>query len=91
MPRKTRVADQFPDRCHRASMRPRPDAAENETVQAGRVEAREASMRPRPDAAENPRRGRPSVVGDVASMRPRPDAAENVITGVSAATAWRLQ
>ena len=61
-----------------ASMRPRPDAAENDgglhhvTLPIG------ASMRPRPDAAENtcyPAR-RPQTPPR-ASMRPRPDAAEN--------------
>ena len=37
-----------------ASMRPRPDAAENvRTVRPGRIPADGASMRPRPDAAEN--------------------------------------
>ena len=61
-----------------ASMRPRPDAAENGPPLAGHVGRLErASMRPRPDAAENfvlldrPRQA------DRASMRPRPDAAEN--------------
>ena len=41
-----------------ASMRPRPDAAENQRddLPAGR-EAQPASMRPRPDAAENSRIG----------------------------------
>ena len=37
-----------------ASMRPRPDAAENRGVEVQRVRAIRASMRPRPDAAENP-------------------------------------
>ena len=63
----------------RASMRPRPDAAENADVAAGAVRRGIASMRPRPDAAEN-------LIGlnltswgsGIASMRPRPDAAENV-------------
>ena len=36
-----------------ASMRPRPDAAENVARAAEDVAARLASMRPRPDAAEN--------------------------------------
>ena len=63
-----------------ASMRPRPDAAENTrcTGTSGRSRFQLASMRPRPDAAENRQvraasAGRPSP----ASMRPRPDAAEN--------------
>ena len=39
----------------RASMRPRPDAAENAAAQAvDLVRLCRASMRPRPDAAENP-------------------------------------
>ena len=53
MPRKTEsVMLTFDDGKH-ASMRPRPDAAEN--VHFGRVAYRRppASMRPRPDAAEN--------------------------------------
>ena len=36
-----------------ASMRPRPDAAENEAVRRADRPAVSASMRPRPDAAEN--------------------------------------
>ena len=61
-----------------ASMRPRPDAAENPRPPRTRCSySAIASMRPRPDAAENDpqdhRRGR----WRVASMRPRPDAAEN--------------
>ena len=39
-----------------ASMRPRPDAAENPRSSAGGGCKRRASMRPRPDAAENPDR-----------------------------------
>ena len=63
-----------------ASMRPRPDAAENDRRDPrGGGECR-ASMRPRPDAAENAphRAGVRGAVG--ASMRPRPDAAENGTT-----------
>ena len=37
-----------------ASMRPRPDAAENATIFCGDPGPWKASMRPRPDAAENP-------------------------------------
>ena len=37
-----------------ASMRPRPDAAENFRQPAAPPRSRCASMRPRPDAAENP-------------------------------------
>ena len=36
-----------------ASMRPRPDAAENDGRGANVAVGRDASMRPRPDAAEN--------------------------------------
>ena len=61
----------------RASMRPRPDAAENRHLLRVLRPGSLASMRPRPDAAENPgafaRDGRRGA----ASMRPRPDAAEN--------------
>ena len=62
---------------HHASMRPRPDTAENEQTCEVRDRWPEASMRPRPDTAENDhrhdRRGDPHP----ASMRPRPDTAEN--------------
>ena len=63
-----------------ASMRPRPDAAENaERASTVPSEPSEASMRPRPDAAENPIRGQPHPPRHAASMRPRPDAAENSV------------
>ena len=53
MPRKTLLTP-----CQRAhtlvaSMRPRPDAAENASDNAYRLRTNTASMRPRPDAAEN--------------------------------------
>ena len=56
MPRKTRIDRVEPGRIDRvASMRPRPDAAENRPGRArGRGQLEAASMRPRPDAAENP-------------------------------------
>ena len=78
MPRKTRPDDAAAPGRPQASMRPRPDAAENgERPQDAAVEAN-ASMRPRPDAAENNRRDRSAgAVVVLASMRPRPDAAEN--------------
>ena len=80
MPRKTRGKRPHGRDHHRgvgASMRPRPDAAENfETPPAG-APGRGASMRPRPDAAENIRGGDGRRRGLIASMRPRPDAAEN--------------
>ena len=60
-----------------ASMRPRPDAAENAAPGDRGRAVRDASMRPRPDAAENTRCGRKHFRGTGASMRPRPDAAEN--------------
>ena len=77
MPRKTSATSTLNNHVLPASMRPRPDAAEN--GESGRLEADDggASMRPRPDAAENAieaERGGPVVQ---ASMRPRPDAAEN--------------
>ena len=55
MPRKTDEDARLPtDLVSVASMRPRPDAAEN-SVEAvrGVCGSRIASMRPRPDAAEN--------------------------------------
>ena len=67
-----------PRSCILASMRPRPDAAEN-AVEARHhpTQAVIASMRPRPDAAENAT-ATDGLLGPVpASMRPRPDAAEN--------------
>ena len=61
-----------------ASMRPRPDAAENAPVERGAGHYGPASMRPRPDAAENTRPRHATRWSCVlASMRPRPDAAEN--------------
>ena len=42
-----------------ASMRPRPDAAENTVGGRGAIRGGRASMRPRPDAAENTRRSIP--------------------------------
>ena len=53
MPRKTDgpAAEEAVD--DRASMRPRPDAAENEGNMNKSSSAFDASMRPRPDAAEN--------------------------------------
>ena len=78
MPRKTSPAGTTSIGAPAASMRPRPDAAENAAEprrarRAGVV----ASMRPRPDAAENRRRRRHELDRADASMRPRPDAAEN--------------
>ena len=56
MPRKTIAQSRLAEGGDHASMRPRPDAAENR-VHAGRGRAGlHASMRPRPDAAENQHR-----------------------------------
>ena len=59
MPRKTncgRAARRGPARA--ASMRPRPDAAENARIVGAGLANMPASMRPRPDAAENDHRAR---------------------------------
>ena len=53
MPRKTPEERHGEGPIGRASMRPRPDAAENAAGEGAHVKARVASMRPRPDAAEN--------------------------------------
>ena len=54
MPRKTAVSGRGCGDPDDASMRPRPDAAENPARPRRRTAAVEAaSMRPRPDAAEN--------------------------------------
>ena len=78
MPRKT--SRDPPARAGRpaASMRPRPDAAENFGNCAKQAQTNPASMRPRPDAAENCADAWRSSGRRWASMRPRPDAAENV-------------
>ena len=58
MPRKTQgPTDDGPEPVD-ASMRPRPDAAENEAQEERLGLDLAASMRPRPDAAENGRRRR---------------------------------
>ena len=78
MPRKTVMWKVSYDRAWQASMRPRPDAAENDQMRLGE---------PRPGGGFNEAaarcRGKLAIVhplGDrvrCASMRPRPDAAEN--------------
>ena len=69
-----------------ASMRPRPDAAENRVhLVPPHLVSPLASMRPRPDAAENPQRRSTGVGIPLASMRPRPDAAENARPSTPAA------
>ena len=77
MPRKTHTLEPELASDRPASMRPRPDAAENRHAVSGAVGAGLASMRPRPDAAENRDRAERQARGIYASMRPRPDAAEN--------------
>ena len=77
MPRKTAARALIPARIPPASMRPRPDAAENPTRTRQGRSACAASMRPRPDAAENQYLGDAAGLAARASMRPRPDAAEN--------------
>ena len=57
MPRKTDVPGAGQRGPERASMRPRPDAAENARRQDTTLGVLCASMRPRPDAAENPEAG----------------------------------
>ena len=54
MPRKTFTAAERERERHHASMRPRPDAAENAKSARSVAAYPLASMRPRPDAAENP-------------------------------------
>ena len=93
MPRKTRGRGPSHVALDAASMRPRPDAAENDGYDSQSLRPRLASMRPRPDAAEN----RVGPCGDGkyyyrASMRPRPDAAENCsVFNLGAPAPGRLQ
>ena len=72
-----------------ASMRPRPDAAENRAGAGRRAGAQGASMRPRPDAAENQHSHGARAQPASASMRPRPDAAENCGRGIGTPAASR--
>ena len=59
MPRKTEAVERLRARGPVASMRPRPDAAENSNrAPCAGWRRRRASMRPRPDAAENGSRAR---------------------------------
>ena len=53
MPRKTGSSEQDDSDGPDASMRPRPDAAENVRLATAHGRGPTASMRPRPDAAEN--------------------------------------
>ena len=77
MPRKTYRSLEGGRKLTAASMRPRPDAAENQALQDDVFDEFPASMRPRPDAAENDTSDEELHRHFVASMRPRPDAAEN--------------
>ena len=79
MPRKTVARDGERPRARQASMRPRPDAAENESLwdrmqAAIREGFNEAAARCRGKRQDRGLVGGPEPV---ASMRPRPDAAEN--------------
>ena len=79
MPRKTPHLLGRRHRAHGASMRPRPDAAENRDPAGGPGGRRAARF----NEAAARCRGKPLVrqrrydAGAIASMRPRPDAAEN--------------
>ena len=53
MPRKTAAGQPLVEQEPPASMRPRPDAAENLGLSRREWQWWDASMRPRPDAAEN--------------------------------------
>ena len=53
MPRKTLTGNRDGSEAEKASMRPRPDAAENSIPPEWMEDLVKASMRPRPDAAEN--------------------------------------
>ena len=77
MPRKTSRVSVRWNMFITASMRPRPDAAENAINAVLRGDQPAASMRPRPDAAENANLDDRRPIRRIASMRPRPDAAEN--------------
>ena len=82
MPRKTWIRSAADLAALDASMRPRPDAAENPVLDVRALAQARASMRPRPDAAENlPRDRDRERRHHGASMRPRPDAAENSTPG----------
>ena len=79
MPRKTSTAGSASRRSGRASMRPRPDAAENRLFTQTFTDAgscfNEAAARCRGKRGSDRGPGRQRQAG--ASMRPRPDAAEN--------------
>ena len=91
MPRKTAGRGRAAGDRRRASMRPRPDAAENVHHLAHVGHHGLASMRPRPDAAENKRLGVEPNPPGTASMRPRPDAAENIGMAATVLYRWWLQ
>ena len=93
MPRKTRVRESCRVLPKQASMRPRPDAAENafNLVDCDGASVR-ASMRPRPDAAENHvpaaerRRGHWRFNEAAARCRGKPDGRADRRQGVLAAS-----
>ena len=91
MPRKTQVGDEMMSIKIIASMRPRPDAAEN-----GRIIA----PRPQPEGSFNEAAARcrgkqphfrpADTAAGVASMRPRPDAAENLKSSTNFSSSIQL-
>ena len=91
MPRKTHGGRELRFGARAASMRPRPDAAENLPDVLRDWADAEASMRPRPDAAENAQVREVGLDFPAASMRPRPDAAENLPLAGSTRGRPRLQ
>ena len=66
MPRKTVAERRVRGRRDVASMRPRPDAAENSRKAVRTLDDCQASMRPRPDAAENAESTADAVVKEMA-------------------------
>ena len=78
MPRKTVVREVDAAIEEQASMRPRPDAAENRATRTSRARA-ESRFNEAAARCRGKPRGLPPLVGaaSAASMRPRPDAAEN--------------
>ena len=90
MPRKTPACAPRPASGRSASMRPRPDAAEN-AAPAAAAERLERSFN---EAAARCRGKHSQEVGvridlDHASMRPRPDAAENALARLGLALTGR--
>ena len=69
MPRKTLPAAAQEAERAEASMRPRPDAAENRRARSEREPFGLASMRPRPDAAENAPENMNKILGLTAMLQ----------------------